>query len=129
VGVLIIDRRVVQLRPRRLVLQPRPVAKGLEAPFQQPVRLTLLGGDETDDILRKPLRRRLRLDVRHEAVLVLLTSDGPHLLDRLGGCAHKPKSPDKTLIGGTFIDAPPASLCAARPVRESATAAAACRRA
>src|SRR3546814_1020424 len=78
VGVLIVDRRELHLRPGRLG-HFQPVAVGLEAPRQQPVRLALLGRDEADGVFAQALGRRLRLDVGDEAVLVLI--EGTDLLD------------------------------------------------
>ena len=46
---LVVDRRVVDVLPGRL-LHREPVAVGLQAPLEQPLRLVLLGGDQPDDV-------------------------------------------------------------------------------
>src|SRR5256885_12784323 len=54
----------------------QPVAVRLEPPFEHPGRLTLLLGDQPDDVLAQTGRDGLRLDIRDEAVLVGLEDLG-----------------------------------------------------
>ncbi len=71
---LVIDRRVVHVRPGRL-LHRQPVTEGLEAPLQHPVRLLFLRGDEPDDVFVEAEGSVVGFDVGDEAVLVLLPGD------------------------------------------------------
>src|SRR3546814_7894283 len=92
VGILVVDRGELHLRPARL-LHPEPDPVGLEAPLQHPLRLALLRRDEADDVLVQPLRRRLLLDRRDEAVLVFFAGDRLDLFDRLVDRSHQPFLP------------------------------------
>ena len=74
VAVLVVDLGVVHMRPVRL-LHLQPQAVGLQPPLQHPLGLVLLRADEADDVLVQPLRGLLALDVRDEAVGVLLLGD------------------------------------------------------
>jgi hypothetical protein len=49
----------------------QPAAIGLEPPLQHEGGLLLLIRDETDDVFAEAGRQAVRLDVGHEAVLVL----------------------------------------------------------
>ena len=72
--VLVVDGRIVHVGPLGLGLglfELRPVAVGPQAPVQQPLRLTLLLGDQPDHVLAQAGRYVVRLDVGDEAVLVL----------------------------------------------------------
>ncbi len=64
-----VDGRMTHLGPVRL-LQGQPVGIGRETPFQQPFGLALLGGDHANDRFAQSGRGGIRLDIRHEAVLV-----------------------------------------------------------
>ena len=68
--VLIVDSGHMDMAPRRS-LQGQPVAVGFQAEFQQPLGLTLQGGDAAHHILVKSLGDDLGLNVGHKAVLVL----------------------------------------------------------
>ena len=70
VGILVVDRAVVDVRPLRL-LHREPVTVGTEPPLEEPLRFVLLLGDVSHDVLAEALRGELLLDVRDEAVLVL----------------------------------------------------------
>ena len=70
--VLIIDRLVVYVRPRRLAHR-LPVAECLEA-------LVLLARDGGDHPLVESGRQAVRFDIGHEAVAVLLIDEGFHIL-------------------------------------------------
>jgi len=63
---LVVDRRVVDVGPGRL-LHGEPVAEGLEAPFEQPLRLLLLGRNEPDDVFAQAGWNRLLFDVGDES--------------------------------------------------------------
>ena len=69
---------------------------GLEPPFQQPFWLVFLGGDKTNDILAQPFGGVIHLDIRDEAVLVLLHY-GLNLFDRLGVRDHS-LVPSRTFV-------------------------------
>ncbi len=71
IGVLIVDLGDVELGPVDL-LHLQPGAIGLEPPFEHPLGLALLGGDEADRVLVEALGRELLLDVRGEAPLIIL---------------------------------------------------------
>src|SRR4029453_9508532 len=68
--VLVVDRRVVHVLPRRLS-HSEPGAIRLQAPLEQPRRLTFLLGNQPDDFLVEPLWNGLGFDIGDEAVLVL----------------------------------------------------------
>ena len=68
---LIVDVGHLEVAPSGL-FQSEPVAVGIQAELQQPVRLALRHGDEAHDIFRQTLLDDVRLDVGGEAVLVLL---------------------------------------------------------
>ncbi len=77
---LVVDGTVAvrQERPLRLaafVVKLLPVAVSLQPPLEHPFRLALLFRDEPDDVLVQTRRSELLLDVRREAVLVLLARD------------------------------------------------------
>jgi hypothetical protein len=71
IGVLVIDRIDLQLRPVRS-LQRQPEAIRLQPPVEHPLRLALLGRDESHGIFGKTLWREFLLDVRMETPLVRL---------------------------------------------------------
>src|SRR5690606_33417994 len=75
VGVLVVDLRVAELGPVRL-LHLLPQAKGLQAPLEHPLGLALLGADEAHGRFVEPLGRELLLDVDRPAVLVLCGTGG-----------------------------------------------------
>ena len=81
IKVVEVDLRIVDARPGGL-FHGQPAAIGLEAPFEHPVGLALLGRDEADDVLGKPLRGLVHLDLRLEAVLVLVDVNLTDLIDR-----------------------------------------------
>jgi hypothetical protein len=62
IGVLVIDRRDVELGPVGH-LHRQPVAIGLQPPFEHPFGLILLGRDEADGIFAQALGREFLLDV------------------------------------------------------------------
>ena len=79
--VLIIDFGVVQHRPAGFFhLDPAPV--GRKTPLQHPLGLSVLVGNQTDDVFVQPLGREVHLDVGFPAVLVL-AGHGLHGLNRL----------------------------------------------
>ena len=65
--VLVVDRRVVHVLPRRLGHR-EPGAIRLQAPLEQPRRLAFLLGDQPDDLLVETLRNGLGFDIGDEAV-------------------------------------------------------------
>ena len=73
--LLVVDSGVGHARPFRLGHR-EPVPVGLEPPFEQPLGLTLLAGDEAHDVLREAGRDALGIDVGDEAVLVFLLGEG-----------------------------------------------------
>ncbi len=81
---LVINRRVMHMRPRRL-LHRQPMAIRLEPPLQHELRLILLRRDQADDVLIQARRRRVGLHVGEEAVLVFLLDQSFNCLRR---CAH-----------------------------------------
>ena len=82
VGVLIVDRPVVDLGPLRLAHgQPAPI--GVEPPFEHPGRLVLLRRNEADGVLVQALRGLLGFDGRLEPILVLVNVDPADLIDGL----------------------------------------------
>ena len=68
--VLVVDRLVGDVLPGRLG-QRQPVAVRAQAPFEQPVWLVLLGGDQSDDVLAQPRGDDVGIEIGDEAVLVL----------------------------------------------------------
>ncbi len=74
---LVVDRRVVHVRPGRLG-HLLPTAERLQAPIEQPLGLLLLGGDEADRLLGEPRWHRVLLDVGDPAVLVLAIDQRVH---------------------------------------------------
>ncbi len=68
---LIIDGGELHVRPRRLH-HFQPVAISLQAPFQQPNGLALLGGDQTNHVFVQPRRHGFLFNVRNETVFVFL---------------------------------------------------------
>ena len=88
--VLEVHRRVVNVGPARpllLVQQGEEVVVRLETPLQHPLRFVLLCGNESDYVFVQTLGGYLRLNVRNEAVLVLLLC---HILDNLVCSGHRP---------------------------------------
>ena len=61
----------MNMRPGGL-LHGLPVSKRFEAPFQQKGRFVLFSGDQPDYIFIESRWGAISLDVRHEAVLVIL---------------------------------------------------------
>ena len=59
---------------------------GLEAPFQQPLRLVLLGGNQADDVLAQAAGDGFGLDVADESPLIFLIRKS---FNRIGGAAHR----------------------------------------
>ncbi len=53
----------------------QPVAVGFEAELQEPFRLVLLFGNQPDYILAQPHGNHLRVDIGHEAILVVARGD------------------------------------------------------
>ena len=97
VGVLVVDRRELDLGPGRL-LQGQPALERLQPPLQHPFRLVLLGRDEADDVGVQALGRELLVDVGDEAVLVALQRlDG---LDSLLDGGHAALLPTRPAGGG-----------------------------
>ena len=88
VEVLVVDLRIVDARPGRL-LHADPAPVGLQPPLGHPLRLVLLGRDEADDVLVQSLRREVGLDVGREAVFVLVDVERPDLRDRLLNSRHQ----------------------------------------
>src|SRR5262249_6840137 len=74
-------------RPGRLVLLLPPDVECLESPIEQPVGLSLLGGDEADCVLVQALWRKLRFDIGDEAELVV-AAERLDRFDRLLACRH-----------------------------------------
>ena len=72
--LLEIDRRDRQMTPRRGI-ERQPMAIGRHAPLGHPCRFALFGGDQPHDLLVEPLSDQLGVDLRGEAVLVLLSAD------------------------------------------------------
>ena len=72
--ILKVDLRDRQMRPRR-GFERQPVPVGRHAALGHPRRLALLCGDQAHDLLRESLADGLGLDLRGEAVLVLLLPD------------------------------------------------------
>ena len=68
---LVVNLRHLEVSPSRL-LKGQPIAISIQAELQQPVRFSLLLGDEAHDVLRQTLLDDVRLHVGSEAVLVLL---------------------------------------------------------
>ena len=83
--VLVVDGRVVDVRPGGL-LHGQPVPVGLEAPFQQPLRLVLLGRNQADDVLVQAAGDGIGFDVGDEPPLIFLIRKG---FDGVGGIAHR----------------------------------------
>ncbi len=82
IGVLIVDLGIVDARPGRLA-HGQPAAIGLEPPGQHPLRLVLLGRDETDGIFGKTLGGLVGFDIGDEPVFILVNVDASDLLDGL----------------------------------------------
>ncbi len=81
IGILIIDRRDVQLGPIR-AHHRLPARKRLQPPCQQPFRLALLGRNVTNRVLVQALGRHFGFDIRRKAPFV-----GGHILhSRPRGC-------------------------------------------
>ena len=71
---LIVNLGQREMAPRGLLLR-LPVAEGIQAEVEQPRGLALLPGNQAHDVLREALLENLRIDLRLEAVLVLLLGD------------------------------------------------------
>ncbi len=72
---LIVDRRIVNVRPGRLGLlgfERRPVAERLQPPVQHELRLILLSRNQANSVFRQTLRDPLFFDVGDESPLVFL---------------------------------------------------------
>ncbi len=87
VHVLVVDLRVVDLRPGGLVpflehLQESPI--GLEPPLEEPFRLFLLRGDQPHGVFAETLGHELGLDIGLEAVFVFAVGE----LFECGGFGH-----------------------------------------
>ena len=94
-NVLIVDGRVVNVSPLGLFeVQFDPVAVGLEAPLQHPIRFALFGGDEPDDIFVQPFRGHVRLDVDSEPPLVV----GVEIVRACSGPRYDPRSGHQPLL-------------------------------
>ena len=87
--LLVVDWLVADVGPVGL-LHRQPAAVCLEPPIQQPGGLILLRRDEANDVFTQAGRNRIRLDIRHEAVLIFAIDQ------RIDGRAHVNKSPDST---------------------------------
>src|SRR5665811_641319 len=61
-NVLVVDLGVVDVGPRGL-FEGQPVAVGLEAPFEEPCGLVLLGGNQADDIFAQAAGNGIGFDV------------------------------------------------------------------
>src|SRR5688572_22508237 len=61
----------MHVRPCRL-FHRQPVTVRLQPPLEQPLRFFFLRGDEADDLFAQPRRGDVGLDLRDEAVLVVL---------------------------------------------------------
>ena len=66
-----------------------PVTVRLQTPLEHEFRFVLLGGNQPDYIFVQPGRRRVRLEVGVEAVLVLLLNQA---FNGFGCCAHDSKT-------------------------------------
>src|SRR3989442_5182653 len=69
--VLIVDRRIGDVRPLRL-FHREPVTVRPQTPLEEPIGLLLLAGNEPDDVLVEALRGGVLVEIGNEAVLVLL---------------------------------------------------------
>ncbi len=67
---LVVDGRIGDVLPVRLD-EREPVAVRAQAPLEQPVRLVLLGCDQSDDVLSEPRGDHIGIEVGDEPVLVL----------------------------------------------------------
>ena len=90
--VLVIDRRVAHVLPRRLC-HGEPGAVRLQAPLEQPRGLAFLLGDQPDDFLAEAFRDGLGFDVGDEAVLVFPVGEFLDRADRGGHWWSSPASP------------------------------------
>ena len=88
-NVLVLDRRVAHVLPRRLG-HGEPGAVRLQAPLEQPRRLAFLLGNQPDDLLVETFWDGLGFDIGDEAELVFPVSE---FLDRAGRCGHCWSSP------------------------------------
>ena len=68
--VLVVDGSVGDVLPVRLG-ESQPVAVGAQAPFEQPLRLVLLGRDQRDDVLAESRGDDIGVEIGDEPVLVL----------------------------------------------------------
>ena len=75
-------------RAPRSAPQGQPAAIGLKAPFEHPVRLVLLGRDETDGVFRQALGGLVHLDDRLEPVFDTVDVDLADPIDRLLHSRH-----------------------------------------
>ena len=84
-NVLVVDLGVVDVGPRGL-FEGQPVAVGLEAPFEEPCGLVLLGGNQADDIFAKAAGNGIGFDVGDETPLIFLIGK---CFDGVGGIANQ----------------------------------------
>ena len=111
IGVLIIDRRHVQLGPigHR---HGQPVAVSLQPPFEHPFRLVLLGADEPHRVFGQTLWREICGDIRRPAVFVIGNLGGRImrgliLEDFLGHCTTSAcRAAPISRLSGTSASAP-----------------------
>src|SRR5262249_5760348 len=82
IDVLIIDGPELYARPSGL-LHGEPAAIGIKPPAQHPLRLILLLGNETDNILGQALGSLFGFNVCDETILILVDVDTAHLIDGL----------------------------------------------
>ncbi len=82
IEILIVDLGIGHARPVRLA-HGQPALEGLEPPRQHPLRLVLLGGDETNGAFIEALGGLFGFDVGDEPIFVLINVDAFDLLDGL----------------------------------------------
>src|SRR5208282_1169305 len=87
IDVLEVDRRIGDARPRRRVHRP-PTTQSLKPPFQQPLRLSLLFGNEPDSVFIQALWGQIRLDRADEAILVRLDVNRSYAINCLLDSRH-----------------------------------------
>ena len=81
--VLVVDGSVGDVLPGRLG-ERQPVAVRAQAPFEQPLRLVLLGCDQRDDVLAQSRGDDVGVEIGDEAVLVLLARQLGDIARRAG---------------------------------------------
>src|SRR5690606_23894252 len=99
--VVKIDLWIINASPSWL-FHGQPTAIGVQTPFEQPLRLLLLGRNETDNIFIQAFRGLIDFDFSFEAIFVLVHIDLGDLIDRFLHSSHvfTPISPD-TRSGGS----------------------------